>query len=276
MRKTTISMLFLLLSIAIVGCGGDKKGTPEAGASEQANTNQEVSVESSIRMDPLPFKTVLGGLQDVSKELAYMTPKEAYKVDENVYKQAFAMGVISADAVMTISSREEDKLKQYTESLIYYSKNVELGDEILKMADEIQTTLSKTDSNKWDELEKLVLKYQHEVENTFYQKGLLDQFTLMQLGGWTEGLNKITGLYLNNWDENGVKIINQQGITNSLINNLNSIRSKKVKELDVYGVSTEGYKHIKELITLTAERKSYTKDEVKQINEITNKILSSL
>ncbi len=276
MRKTTISMLFLLLSIAIVGCGGDKKGTPEAGASDQANTNQEVSVESSIRMDPLPFKTVLGGLQDVSKELAYMTPKEAYKVDENVYKQAFAMGVISADAVMTISSREEDKLKQYTESLIYYSKNVELGDEILKMADEIQTTLSKTDSNKWDELEKLVLKYQHEVENTFYQKGLLDQFTLMQLGGWTEGLNKITGLYLNNWDENGVKIINQQGITNSLINNLNSIRSKKVKELDVYGVSTEGYKHIKELITLTAERKSYTKDEVKQINEITNKILSSL
>lgn len=267
MRKLITAMLVLIVLTALVGCG---EKTKKSGVSKNG------SVDYQIRMDPLPFKNVTESLKPVAKELAFYTPKEAYKVSENVYEQSFAIGVISADAVMAISSREESKLKAYTETLVGYSKNIGLKDEILKMADEIQMVLSTGDVNKWGHLEKLIIQYQIEVETAFYQEGMLDQYTLMQLGGWAEGLNSITALYIDHWDEKGAKTINQRGIINALLNNLDLIQSEKIKSEKYYSLSTEGFKRIKEIIYSIEADQFYTREDLQEVNKISREIVESV
>ncbi len=271
MRRSISAILVLIVLFAFIGCG--EKSKSDEAVTDQVKTE---SMDFQIRMDPLPFKNVLESLRSVSKELAQQTPTEAYKVSENVYEQSFAIGVISADAVMAISSRDESKLKAYTELLIEYSKNIGLKDEILKMADEIQYVLGNNDANKWEYLEKLIYEYQTQVELAFYQEEMLDQYTLMQLGGWSEGLYRITNLYLNNWDQEGAKTINQRGIVNALINNLDLIQSSKIKEADYYRISKEGFAMIKKIIYSIQEDSYYTKDDIKKINEISAKIVNSV
>lgn len=271
MRRSISAILVLIVLFAFIGCG--EKSKSDEAVTDQVKTE---SMDFQIRMDPLPFKNVLESLRSVSKELAQQTPTEAYKVSENVYEQSFAIGVISADAVMAISSRDESKLKAYTELLIEYSKNIGLKDEILKMADEIQYVLGNNDANKWEHLEKLIYEYQTQVELAFYQEEMLDQYTLMQLGGWSEGLYRITNLYLNNWDQEGAKTINQRGIVNALINNLDLIQSSKIKEADYYRISKEGFAMIKKIIYSIQEDSYYTKDDIKKINEISAKIVNSV
>lgn len=271
MRRSISAILVLIVLFALLGCGEKKQA--ETAKKEDVKTE---SVDYQIRMDPLPFKNVLESLRPVSKELALQTPTEAYKVSENVYEQSFAIGVISADAVMAISSRDESKLKGYTELLIEYSKNIGLKDEILKMADEIQYVLGNNENDKWDNLEKLIFEYQTQVELAFYQEEMLDQYTLMQLGGWSEGLYRISNLYLKNWDPEGAKTINQRGIVNALINNLDLILSDKIKEAKYYEVAREGFAKIKKIIYSVEEDGYYSKDDIKKINEISAKIVNSV
>ena len=177
---------------------------------------------------------------------------------------------------MAISSREESKLKAYTETLIEYSKNIGLKDEILKMADEIQSVLSTGSANKWERLEKLIIQYQTEVELAFYQEGMLDQYTLMQLGGWAEGLNSISALYADHWDEKGAKTINQRGIVNALLNNLELIQSEKIKSEKYYDLATIGFKRIKEIIYSVDADEFYTREDLQEVNKISHEIVESV
>ncbi len=271
MRRSISAILVLIVLFAFLGCG-EKSKTDET----KVETVKEETMDYQIRMDPLPFKNVLESLKPVSKELAKQTPTEPYKVSENVYEQSFAIGVISADAVMAISSRDESKLKNYTQLLIEYSKNIGLKEEILKMADEIQYVLGNNNADKWEELEKLIFEYQTQVELAFYQEEMLDQYTLMQLGGWSEGLYRITSLYLTNWDKEGAKTINQRGIVNALINNLDFIQSEKIKEAVYYEVAREGYAMIKKIIYSINDEGFYTKEDIEEINKISAKIVNSV
>lgn len=268
MRKLISAILVLIVLMTVIGCG-EKVET-------QIQDNAE-TVEFPLRGDYLPFEVVMGNLRPVAKELAAQTPVEVYKVSENIYEQSFAIGVISADAVLAITSRDESKLKGYTEVLIEYSKNIQLKDEILKMADEIQVVLSNSDENKWEQLEKLIIDYQTEVQNALYDALMFDQFTLMQLGGWSEGLYRITTVYLKNWDEKDVKgAINQKGILNDVINNLTYIQSNKIKEAKYYGLATEGYAKIKDIIYSVNEDEFYTQKDVEHINKISAEIVNSI
>ena len=267
MRRLISLILVLFVLVVLTACGEKAKDHSET---------SKVSEEFQIRMDPLPFKNVLESLRPVSKELAKQTPTEAYRVSENIYEQSFAIGVISADAVMAISSKDESKLKGYTEVLNDYSKNIGLKDEILTMADDIQVVLSDNNDNKWDKLEELIVKYQNQVEIALYESSMLDQFTLMQLGGWSEGLYRISSVYLENWDEKGAKIINQKGIINALIHNMAYIESQKIKEAKYYSIATEGYAKIKEIIYSVEDDQFYTKEDVEHVNKITGEIVKSL
>lgn len=268
MKKVISAILVLILLIAIIGCG-EKSETKTAENTE--------AVTNPIRTDELPFQTVMEGLRPVSKELATQLPADAYKVSENVYEQSFAIGVISADAVMAISSHDNSKLKGYTEVLMEYSKNIGLKDEILKMADEIQSVLSQNDDGKWEKLEKLIINYQTEVQYALYDAEMFDQFTLMQLGGWSEGLNRITSVYLKNWDEKAAReAINQKGIINGLVYNLTYVQSNKIKEAKYYTIAFDGFKEIKEIIFSINEEEFYSMKQVEKINVISSEIVNSL
>jgi hypothetical protein len=272
MRKVLIGTLIFIVLLTTFACS--KKEETKV---EEKKGNENIDKQfSGIRSDYLPFKEVINGLADVSKSLGSITPNESFNVDQNVYKQSLALGVVSADAVLTIRSREEDKLKGYTEKLIEYSKNIGLKDDILKMAAEIQNTLSKKDASKWDELEKLVLDYQNKVENILYKEGMFDQYTLMQMGGWTEGLYRLTSLYMKNYDEKGTMIIEQKGIVNSIINNLQFVKSKNIIASDYYNVASKNYMSIKDVIYGKEKGKGFSKEDLEKINTLSLEILKSL
>ena len=101
MRKVISAILVLIVLVALVACG--EKSETKTPANEEA-------VQNPIRVDELPFKTVIEGLRPVAKELALQTPVNAFKVSENIDEQSFALGVISSNSIYGINYKNDIKI----------------------------------------------------------------------------------------------------------------------------------------------------------------------
>lgn len=192
---------------------------------------------------------------------------ESYSVMPDVYRRAFALGVLSADAVIAVKARNQAVLQDITTSMIDYSRFLGISQDILMLADELSELV---ENNQWMELKQSLDKYKESVELSLYEKREYDLFTLLQLGGWTEGLNSITFLLMNNYDEKSTEIIDQKGILNNLINNLENIEAETVLEQNYYEISLNNYLKIRDIIY--NETGTYDLEEISNIYKLTYEI----
>jgi len=256
-----ILVVLLVLGI-IMGCG-----KPEV------KQKEEVKTEVEFYHFPLPefskmFNT-LDFLDTVDFDKA--VPEEFDKIENDVFKAAFALGSLTGDAIIATKSRNKTKLSKIAKEMIDYSKFIGLNQNILRMADELQNLIT---DDKWKELENTLDKYKTDVELSLYESQEYDLFTLLQVGGWTEGLNRITFLLKDNYNKDKTGIIAQKGILNSLINNLNKIHNSDIKSEKYYSISVEKYKRIKEII-YSSEDKHYTPEKLAEIFTLTSEIKAS-
>ena len=226
-------------------------------------------VNEDIYFAPLPsFERMFSALDYLEvNDFSMVLEKENFKVEEEVFKVAFALGVNTAEALLATKAREAEALHRIAREMFHYSRFLGLSDEILKLGDELQQMVG---SLEWEVLESSLEKYKEAVEIALYQSRQYDMFTMMQLGGWTHGLNRITNLLSNNYNKEKSSIVNQKGIVNSLISNLKMVRSDRLKNAQYYHTSTEVYKHIREI--LYSYEDSYPPDAIEELHNLTEKI----
>ena len=235
-----------------------------------ADTREQNEVD--FYFAPLPsFNEMFSALDYLEiKDYDLAIEKETFKVTEEVYRVAFALGVITSDAIMATKGRNKDKLNEIAFQMINYAKFLGLSEEILKLADELQNMIRR---DQWEELMVSLERYKEQVELSLYETRQYDLFTMMQLGGWTQGLNRTTYLLMNNYQGEKSGIINQKGILNSLINNLNNVRSDRLREMPYHQSTLELYQIIKELIY--SQEDEYPIETISELYTITEKVKMS-
>ncbi len=264
MKKTVIWIVMIaLLSVSVIGCTKKQK---------KPQGTQNVTVE--WRNFPLPsFKDLLTKLDylkntDFSKSL----PEDIYTVEETVYQASFALGVLTADAILSVKARNKTNLIEISQNMIEYSNLVGIDEQVLKLADELKGYI---EAEEWAKLETSLDKYQTKVHANLFQAQRYDVFTLMQLGGWMEGLNRISDLLVNNYQEAYSSIVDQKGILNSLIQNMQLIENTKITETNYYKISSTNLGQIKSII-YNSEDTKYSKEQLVELEKLTTEILKAV
>ncbi|MCD4652038.1 MAG: hypothetical protein K8S56_09690, partial [Candidatus Cloacimonetes bacterium] len=177
------------------------------------------------------------------------------------YKAAFALGARTADGIFVIKGRNKSKLKKTAAEMIEYSKITGLSEEILKLADELQMLI---DQDKWKELEVTLDKYKQDVVFSLYEVGEFDIFILLQLGGWVEGLNRTAYLIYNNYDVEKAALINELGILNQLIYNVQKMPNKELLSEPYIVESLKQLNAIKSVL-ISENKEDYTLEQIQEI-----------
>jgi hypothetical protein len=232
----------------------------------------EATATAEVYFAPLPsFEKMFSALDYLEvKDYNLILEKETYKVDEEVFKIAFALGVNTADAVLATKARNHVILQNVARDMYHYSRFLGLSNEILKLGDELQIMVKE---QEWTKLETSLEEYKVEVELALFESRQYDLFTMMQLGGWTQGLNRVTHLLMNNYSKDKSDIVNQKGIINTLIGNLDMIRSERLKGTDHFQIARELYEEIRNIIY--SYEQAYPEDAIKELYNLTEKIRMS-
>jgi hypothetical protein len=260
LNKRLITIGFILILIILTGCK-----SREAEKLPDGNTPPTPFVYA-----PLPPFHEIFKILDYLKLSDYNQAVEdkVFTSKQEIGHSAFALGVLTADGIISVRGHNKTKLNAIAEEMIKISNFLGLDESILRLADQLKDLIS---NDQWDELGKALEHYKSEVEGTLYQSQQYDQFTMMQLGGWVEGINKIAWFVDKNYQVDKTKVLAQKGTLNHLISNLGYITTPSIKDAYYYKTSMEKLNSINKVVDNT-KNDTYTKQQVESLITITAEI----
>jgi len=193
---------------------------------------------------------------------------KVFTTKQEIGHSAFALGVLTADGIISVRGHNKTKLNAIAEEMIRISNFLGLDESILKLADQLKELIT---NDQWEELEKALEHYKNEVEGTLYQSQQYDQFTMMQIGGWTEGINRIAWFVNKQYKADKSSVLIQKGTLNHLIKNMGYINTPSIKDTDYYKATYDKLNKIK-LIIDAPTNETYTKEQIDQLMSLSQDI----
>ena len=244
-------LIGLIVVLTLVTCG---KKPPQ----------QEATVITDARFFPVPeFADLFASLDYIQRADFDRVISDTYKTDiTNVYTAAFYLGNLTADAIVATKARNKSKLTAIAMTMIDYSRMIGINQEVLMLADELLTLLQE---DKWDELLVALDDYKIQVELALYVSRQIDLMTLVQAGGWTEGIYIMTRLILQDFNISYTAVLNQKGIIDNLVNNLAQMENQELYELDWFKNLVVSFNRIHSIINVP-EKGMFSFDEVRALH----------
>jgi uncharacterized lipoprotein NlpE involved in copper resistance len=251
-KKLTVTVLLIAI-LMLIGCKSkDDRKMPDQ--------NQQ---STPFVYAPLPPFNEIFKILDYLKMSDYdrAIDEKVFIVKQEVGHSAFALGVLTADGIISVRGHNKTKLNSIAEEMIRISNFLGLDESVLRLADQLKELIN---SDQWDELEKALEYYKNEVEGTLYQSQQYDQFTMMQVGGWTEGINRLAWFVDNQYNAKKSTVLMQKGTLNHLINNMEYINTPSIREAQYFKKTIEKLNQIKQVIDNPINN-GYTQEQVKQL-----------
>ena len=258
--KSRILVVIALSLLVLMACNNsEKKKLPDAA------TAKAVSPYA-----PLPsFKTVFSALDQVAvKDISAAVPNSLYKTEQEQYRNAFSLGLLTADATLAAKGRNKAKLTEISTEMMNLATLIGLDQEINQMSDQLKTLI---DSGKWEELEDTLDKMKEKVENKLYDKGDMEMYTIMILGGWTEAANRVGTLIDKAFNPESTTVLSQEGTWKMMMGNLKDAKNPKLIETEYYKIALAKAGEMQTIIDANTAGK-YSQDQVKQMVKLTDEI----
>ena len=235
---------------------------------KEANPEGTVTVET--RFFPVPeFVDLFASFDYVQRADFDRVIPDRYMSDiTNVYIATFYLGNLTADAIVATKARNKTKLSSIALTMIDYSRMIGINQEVLMLADELMLMLQE---DNWDGLLHALDDYKRQVEMALYSSRQFDLMTLLQAGGWTEGIYIMTSLLLQDFIEPNTAILDQKGIVDNLVNNLKQMENQELYELEWFENLAAGFNEIHAIINVP-DKNLFTLDEVRDLNNISSNI----
>jgi hypothetical protein len=253
MKKTVIIILIAVVLFTMFACKSKEA---------EKMPDKDLKVTPFIYA-PLPPFSEIFKILDYLKLNDYDTaiPEKIFTAKQETGSMAFALGVLTADGIVSVRSHNKTKVTAIAEEMIKISNFLSLDESILRLADQLKELIAQ---DQWEELEKALENYKNEVEGTLYQQQQYDQFTMMQLGGWVEGVNRIAWFVQRKYSADKTKVLDQKGTLNSLIKNMSYIETPSIKEQTYFTVSNDKLQQIRGIIDAPKDG-TYSKEQVEQL-----------
>ncbi|MDP2173070.1 MAG: hypothetical protein Q8M98_09110 [Candidatus Cloacimonadaceae bacterium] len=220
MKKSIILAVALILTFAAFSCKRktDKKALPDAGMAHEIAAYAPLPTFREVfrTLDQLPVK-------DISASL----PTNPFKTIQEEGRNAFALGLLTADAILASHSRNKTKLREYSQEMMKLTPLLKLEGEIDQLGNKLRILIER---DQWEEIDGTLDLIRKEVENKLWDTENKENYTLMLLGGWTEGVNRIAWIINSDFIDAKTQVLNHKDTWKYLIGNLEMIQSPRIKE----------------------------------------------
>ena len=260
MKLNVLLSLLVIILLVVSGCSKkESKTLPDKEIAKQI-----------VPFAPLPsFQSIFKSLDYLNaKDIAVAIPNELYKTKQEPARNAFALGVLTADGIIAARGRNKSKLIIIANEMTNLTTLLNLEGEINALADDMKTLIEK---EQWVELEKALEKYKNDVESMLWERADYDTYTLLILGGWSEAANRVAWIIDQNYTMDKTQVINQKGTWSTLIKNLESIKTEPIRKASFYEKSIELCKQLNQVLDADQKGK-FTKEQVKQFIQYTDAI----
>ncbi len=259
MRTKLIIILAIVLLIALAACKKKAETMPSPETTAAITTYA-----------PLPtFKEVFRALDKLqTKDISAAIPAKLYKSKQEEVRNAFSLGLLTADATLAAKGRNKGKLNDISSAMMNLTTLLGLESEVNQMGADLKTLIEK---EKWGELESTLDAHKQKVEDKLWEMESYDNYTLMLLGGWVEAANRVAWLLKQNYAPDKTTVLDQKGTFNSLIGNLKTIKADHIKGQPAFQEAVGLTEQLKAVIDSDKE-KTYTQEQLDQIINLTEQI----
>lgn len=261
MKRMLLIIIAVLIAFSAISC----KGRKEAAKLPDEQTKAQIPAYA-----PLPsFKEVFRALGEVpAKDYSAMIPQKLFKTKQEGPRNAFALGVLTADAVLVAKARNKARLTEISQEMMNLTALLNLEDEINRMGANLKTLIEQ---EKWDELDASLDSVKKSVEDKLWELENYEYYTLMILGGWTEALGNVSRLLAQNYKPETTKAINQKGTWNSLAGNIELIATPAIKDSESFKAALPLVQKVRDIIN-TDSANTYSQDQLKELIASTDQI----
>lgn len=262
MKTRIIIVLAMLVMVAIVGC------------KKKADTLPSEEVTAAITTyAPLPtFKEVFRVLDQLQvKDISAAIPTLLYKTKQEEVRNAFSLGLLTADATLAAKGRNKARLGDISAQMMNLTTLIGLESEVNQMGADLKTLIEK---EKWDELEQALDVHKKRVEDKLWDSESYDNYTLMLMGGWVEAANRVAWLLKQNYSAEKTKVLDQKGTFNSLVGNLKQIKAEHIVNQPEFKEALALVEQIKTVID-TDTNNTYTQAQLDELIKLTEQVKSS-
>lgn len=238
---------------------------------KKADTSPGKEVAEQITaFAPLPsFKLVYAALDRVQvKDIAQAVPSSIYQTQQEEVRNAFSLGLLTADAVLAAKGRDKNKLNAISTQMMKLTDLLGLQSQISRLGDDLKRMIEKGD---WDSLEEALDAHKEDVEFKLWDSEDFDNYTLMLFGGWVEAANRIAWIIERNYSAQSTNVLNQKGTFNSLMDNLDLISAEHIVQQEAFKKAVALAKELQAVINSDTEG-TYSKEQLNEIIEISAKI----
>jgi len=259
MNKRLFIAIVLVIMLALVAC---KQKDAEIPAGTESG--------SITTFAPLPsFREVYAALDQVQvRDISAAVPSTTYKTRQEEVRNAFSLGLLTADAVLAAKGRDKGKLADISAQMMSLTSLLGLESEVNRLGDEMKTMIERED---WENLDKALDFHKADVESKLWESENFDNYTLMLLGGWIEAANRVAWLIHEDYDAERTKVLSQKGTFNSLVQNLEHVSTPHIVEQDAFKETLALTKEIQEIIDQDTNR-TYSKNQLQKIITKTDQI----
>ncbi len=259
MKGRIILVILLLAMLMSTACKKKADSMPDPEIAEQI-----------VTYAPLPsFKQVYVVLDQLqANDISEAVPTKLYETKQEEVRNAFSLGVLTADAVLAARGRNSRKLQDISTQMMNLTGLLGLESEVNRMGDELRNMIEKRD---WEALDSALDIHKKDVENKLWESENYDNYTIMLLGGWIEAANRVAWLLQQDYDAERSKVLSQKGTFNHLVSNMKTIDTPHITEQEAFQSA------LKHLVALQAiinsdTNGSYTKEQIDTIIEGTEAI----
>jgi hypothetical protein len=259
MRTRLFVILAVVILIGLVGCKKKAKTMPSKETTAAITTYA-----------PLPtFKEVFRALDQLqAKDISSAIPTKLYKTKQEEVRNAFSLGLLTADATLAAKGRNKARLTDISSQMMNLTTLLGLESEVNQMGADLKTLIEK---EKWDDLEATLDAHKKKVEDKLWEMESYDNYTIMLMGGWVEAANRVAWLINQSYSAEKTKVLNQKGTFNSMIGNLKTIQAEHITSQPAFAEALGLVEQVKNVIDADTEG-TYTKEQLDQIINLTDQI----
>jgi outer membrane murein-binding lipoprotein Lpp len=259
MKTRMIVVLTMLVLIGMVGCKKKAENLP----------GEEVAAAITTYA-PLPtFKEVFRVLDQLQvKDISAAIPTTLYKTKQEEVRNAFSLGLLTADATLAAKGRNKARLGEISSQMMNLTTLIGLESEVNQMGADIKALIEK---EKWDDLEQALDVHKKRVEDKLWDSESYDNYTLMLMGGWVEAANRVAWLLKQNYSAEKTTVLSQKGTFNSLIGNLKQIKAEHIVNQPEFKEALSLVEQVKAIIDSDKD-KTYTQAQLDELIKLTEQV----
>lgn len=252
MKVRIIPVILLLAMLISFGCKKKADSMPDQSVADQV-----------VTYATLPsFKQVYAVLDQLqAKDISAAVPAELYKTSQEETRNAFSLGVLTADAVLAARGRNSTKLKDISAQMMNLTSLLGLESEVNRMGDDLRGMIEK---QEWDNLDQALDLHKRDVEAKLWDSENYDNYTLMLLGGWIEAANRVAWLIKQDYVAERSKVLAQKGTFNHLVTNMKTIDTPHIKEQAAFQDALKNLVALQAIINSDSNG-TYTKEQIDTI-----------